>query len=147
MSRIVLILVAMCTFGATCWGGYDDADVRFAPLEAVKVPWYFCEIDPLTGAPLNPDCEPPPPVEVEVAVQVVHIESGVGLCGVEVHGEGTGGGEVRVRATPLTSDEDGGPTFELGVTLPGPAAGTSSEPALRLTAGNDTIAVTFQAGS
>ncbi len=122
MGRTVLVLAALCMSGATCCGDWEDPDVEIAPLESVKVALFHCQIDPMTGELVNPNCEPMDPMTFPLRVQVVHAESGAGLCGVEVHAESYEQAMVprvvpRALESPQISDKDGWVTFEVEVAL------------------------------
>ncbi len=147
MTRTVLVLAALSTLGATCCGDWDEADVEIAEIEDIKVPWFDCQIDPLTGAQVDPDCEPPPPVEVELPVQIVDAGTGSGLCGVDVHARGFEEEEIRVLETPLISDDDGRVTFVVEVmTFFDHQAGTDVESSVLLTAGDHQLVVVVYPG-
>jgi len=74
MSRILLLLVSAPLLGFLlgCDAGPWDAPpyAEISEIEDINVSWTSCRLDPLTGLPQTPGCEPDPPVILPLNIMV-----------------------------------------------------------------------------
>lgn len=78
--RSYLVLFAMLSIvalGTACDNGPWDAPPgsEIVELEDIRVAWFGCVLEPTTGEPQNPNCEPSAPVQIPVTAQVRNSDS------------------------------------------------------------------------
>ncbi|MCP4869318.1 MAG: hypothetical protein GY898_11435 [Proteobacteria bacterium] len=87
----LLSAVTGCLFVASCANGPWQAPpgTAIGEIEDIKVAWFACPVDPITGAALNPSCnleQPSPPVIFPLTIYLVNedTESPVNNVWVEI---------------------------------------------------------------
>ena len=81
-----LTLFSILVFAMGCDVGPWDAPpgAQIAEVEDIRVAWFGCILDPTTGQPQNPSCEPSAPVQIPMTVQVIDPDTEIPLNNIRI---------------------------------------------------------------